>query len=289
LFPLSREASSSLGITSPQPTQKLLLSPFYLFTMTTPETQGPVIHSPERGRSPGPPTPGVHRRTQGGMLPPPPQGIEEQSPSPPLPPGPPPPQRSPSPPGPLSRQSSQSSVHNHRKSKQQEQGRKPDPFTNKSQYCIFQQQLYLYLQQNPNIYPNDINKVQFTLGFFTEGLPAEWAFLFIEKVAKKNKEKKPEPWGTWEEFYNELEIVFGDPNENQNELTRLENLTMKTGQTATEFFQEFDLYALHADYMKNEEILICMAEKKIPKQLVHSMFNCGKPPTVYQTLLRVVF
>jgi len=64
---------------------------------------------------------------------------------------------------------------------------------------------------------------------------------------------------------------------------------MKTGQTATEFFQEFDLYALHADYMKNEEILICMAEKKIPKQLVHSMFNCGKPPTVYQTLLRVVF
>jgi len=104
--------------------------------------------------------------------------------------------------------------------------------------------LYLCLQQNPDIYPNDINKVQFTLGFFTEGLPAEWAFLFIEKVAKKDKEKKLEPWGRWDKFYDELEVVFRDPNKKQNELTRLENLMMKTGQTAMEFFKNsiFMLY-----------------------------------------------
>jgi hypothetical protein len=70
-----------------------------------------------------------------------------------------------------------------------------------------------------------------------------------------------------------LDRVFGDPNEKPNELTKLENLTMKTGQTAIEFFQEFDLYALQAEYMENNKILICMAEKKIPKQLVHSLFN----------------
>ena len=140
--------------------------------------------------------------------------------------------------------------------------------------------MYLYLQQNPDIYPNDINKVQFALRFFTEGLPAEWAFLFIEKVAKKDKEKKPEPWGRWDEFYNELKVVFRDLNEKRNKLTRLENLTMKT---AMEFFQEFNLYALCTNYMKNDEILICMAEKKIPRQLVCSLFNCGTPPTMYQT------
>jgi len=62
------------------------------------------------------------------------------------------------------------------------------------------------------------------------------------------------PWGTWNEFTSELEVVFGDPNEERNELTKLENLTMKTGQTATEFFQEFDLYALRADYMKDDKV-----------------------------------
>jgi|SRR5882762_1640354 len=56
---------------------------------------------------------------------------------------------------------------------------------------------------------------------------------------------------------------------------------MNTGQTATEFFQEFDLYALHADYMKNDKILICMAEKKIPQQLVCSLFNHGTSPIEY--------
>ena len=50
-----------------------------------------------------------------------------------------------------------------------------------------------------------------------------------------------------------------------------------------EFFQEFDLYALRTDYIKNNQILICMAEMKIPRQLVHSLFNHRTPPTVYQT------
>jgi hypothetical protein len=122
-----------------------------------------------------------------------------------------------------------------------------------------------------------MNKVQFALGFFTEGLPAEWAFLFIKKVAKKDKDKNLMPWGTWNKFYDELEVVFGDLNKKRNELMKLENLMMKTGQTATEFFKEFDLYALCADYMKNNQILIRMAEKKIPRQLVCSLFNHGTP------------
>jgi len=58
---------------------------------------------------------------------------------------------------------------------------------------------------------------------------------------------------------------------------------MKTGQTTTELFQEFDLYALRTDYMKNNKILIRMAEKKIPRQLVPSLFIHRTPSTVYQT------
>src|SRR5882762_4172990 len=103
----------------------------------------------------------------------------------------------------------------------------------------------------------------------------------VYRVAKKDREKHPIPWGTWDELCSELEVVFGDPNEERNKLTKLENLTMKTGQTATEFFQEFELYALRADYMKNDKILIRMAEKKIPKHLVCSIFYRGKPPTEY--------
>jgi len=78
--------------------------------MITPKMQGPVVYSPPRGRSPGPPTPRVHRRTPGGTLPPP-QGIKEQFSLPPLPPGLP------------SQQSSRSSMWSHPRSKQREQGR----------------------------------------------------------------------------------------------------------------------------------------------------------------------
>jgi hypothetical protein len=58
-----------------------------------------------------------------------------------------------------------------------------------------------------------MERIQFALGFFTEELPAEWAFLFIEKVAVRYKKKNLMPWGTWNEFYEELEVVFGDLNE----------------------------------------------------------------------------
>src|SRR5882762_4079619 len=71
----------------------------------------------------------------------------------------------------------------------------------------------------------------------------------VYRVAKKDREKHPIPWGTWDELCSELEVVFGDPNEERNKLTKLENLTMKTGQTAMEFFQEFNLYA----YGKKED------------------------------------
>jgi hypothetical protein len=53
--------------------------------------------------------------------------------------------------------------------------------------------MYLYLGQNSDIYRNNQERVQFALGFFTEELPAEWAFLFIERVAKKDREKHPMP------------------------------------------------------------------------------------------------
>jgi hypothetical protein len=110
----------------------------------------------------------------------------------------------------------------------------------------------LYQQQNRDIYHFDEEKkIQFALGFFTDGLPKEWAFLFVEKVAWRIEKKDLMPWGTWNSFVEELEKVFADPNEARNELTKLENLTMKTGQTATEFFQEFDLYVLQANYMEN--------------------------------------
>jgi hypothetical protein len=182
--------------------------------MTTPEPP-PHTHSPERGRSPGPPSPGVHHRTPGNTPPPPGSQPPTQ--------------------GPSSRQTSSSSSSSSRsrhKSKQRERGRKPDPFTNKSQYCIFRQQLYLYIQQNPDIYPYDKDKVQFAIGFFTEGLPSEWAFLFIEKVAIKDKEGKPGPWGTWREFYDELETVFGD--------SPVEKLGRETPETCHHCQRRFD-------------------------------------------------
>ncbi|KIM81540.1 hypothetical protein PILCRDRAFT_8599, partial [Piloderma croceum F 1598] len=141
-----------------------------------------------------------------------------------------------------------------------EKGRRPDPFTQKSGYEKFRQQLSLFFQMN------------------------EEAQNFIEKVkAQATAGVIPvAAWGTWEEFATTLKTSFADPNKGKNSYNALEELTYSSGRSADEFLQEFETLAGRAGYMgatPNDAHLIVLLEQKVPIRLLDKVYNDVVPTT----------
>lgn len=220
-------------------------------------------------------------RTPGGHPPTPPQGEQEHY----HPPEGPPPDRLPDD-GPPDRGRSEYRYRSRSRHDplQKERGRKPDPFTKKSEYRRFLMQTNLYLRQNEKVYPTHADKIIFALEFFTEGLPQAWAELFATEhaAAAPSLSTLVHPFGTWQDFLTHLQKTFGDPNEERNEMNSLDSLTMKQGQTAVDFFQEFELYALRADLMKDHRTLIRLIEEKVHRHLVRAVYHRGTIPDTYE-------
>jgi hypothetical protein len=94
-----------------------------------------------------------------------------------------------------------------------ERGRRPDPFTNRSQYEKFFAQLLIFMAQNETLYKTDQEKILFILLLFTEGTPLAWATLYLKKALDNERRRQPHPWGNYHRFMGLVADAFGDPNE----------------------------------------------------------------------------
>src|ERR1700720_4094702 len=176
------------GIFSPFPSQPPRKS-------QTPERQSTSLPSPQRATPPKRPLPSP---------PEPPQGR--------LPP-------SPSPSNPHRRRSSTSP---HPRGEAKEKGRRPDNFTDRKDYERFILQLFIFLEQNRKVYPTDIDQILFTIGFFTEGVPLNWANLWLQKLTTRVRSQgRTSAYGSFDNFMAELGETFEDPNVERNEMTKL--------------------------------------------------------------------
>ncbi|KIM73834.1 hypothetical protein PILCRDRAFT_14903 [Piloderma croceum F 1598] len=165
-----------------------------------------------------------------------------------------------------------------------EKGHRPDPFTQKSGYEKFRQQLSLFFRMNEEVYSTNLEKVYFALSLMTEGTPGQWAQNFIEKVeARATAGVIPEAaWGTWTEFAAALKASFADPNKGKNSYNALEELTYSPGRSADKFLQEFETLAGCAGYMgatPNDAHLIVLLEQKVPLRLLDKVYNDVVPTT----------
>jgi hypothetical protein len=165
-----------------------------------------------------------------------------------------------------------------------ERGLKPDPFTKKSDYEKFHRSLGLYFRANEAIYPEDLDKIYFTLTLMTEGTPGQWAQNFIEKVDAQavNGQIPPNAWGTFEEFRQALKKSFADPNKDKNAYNNLEMLKYPPGRSADKFFQEFETLAGRAGYLganPNHVYLINLIEEKLPRHLINLVYSKDVPIT----------
>jgi hypothetical protein len=165
-----------------------------------------------------------------------------------------------------------------------EKGRRPDPFTKKSEYEKFHQQLSIFFRMNTAVYTTEIEKIYFTLSLMTEGTPGQWAQNFVDKVeAQAVTGVIPDAaWGTWAQFVAALKKSFEDPNKKRTSNYALEDLMFSPGQTADEFLQEFETLAGRAGYMganQDDSRLIVLLEKKVPLRILDRVYSDVLPVT----------
>jgi hypothetical protein len=158
-----------------------------------------------------------------------------------------------------------------------EKGVRPKEFIDKKQYCAFLLQLTLFLIQNNGIYKTSQERIMFTLGLFTNWFPAQFALLYSNNTLNSGH------WGKWDKFLTKLEENFGDLNEENTAWQKLKSTRMEKGETATEFFQRFEIDASRAGSSNNDKSLIHILEILIPFYITRQLTYGGRiPPTQYR-------
>ena len=163
-----------------------------------------------------------------------------------------------------------------------EKGRRPDEFTKREDYSRFGFQLTIFMAQNESIYSTDSEKILFTLGFFTAGVPLTWATRWLEEVARKVPIMgQSRAFGSWNNFKNEIQETFEDPNIAKNEMIKFEELKYDPRQPIPEFLQEYELIAGRAK-ITDDRTLIHQLEKKVPAELIKRVYDGQQIPEDYQ-------
>uniref|UniRef100_A0A0W0FMM6 CCHC-type domain-containing protein n=1 Tax=Moniliophthora roreri TaxID=221103 RepID=A0A0W0FMM6_MONRR len=115
----------------------------------------------------------------------------------------------------------------------------------------------LYLMANKTLYPNDKDKILFTLSYMKEGQAANWMKAKTDKYKKELREKeaetsdtKPEDQvhlTTWEEFLNEFKKAFRPLDIGTDARLKMK-LLKQNKKHVDEYITEFRLLAADAEY-----------------------------------------
>ena len=169
--------------------------------------------------------------------------------------------------------------------------KEPDPFTDRKYVRQFLQQIVLNFSANPKRFKTDQSKILFVLSYMTTGEPGQWAEIFIESRTRLVGVWAPVNWGSWADFTNKLSASFIDPNEEQNAYLELAAHTQKSGQTAEQFFQTFELLARRAGYLNDgavqDQILIRLLLGKVKDSYIDKMYM-SEPPTTYALFKKAI-
>jgi hypothetical protein len=132
--------------------------------------------------------------------------------------------------------------------------------------------------QNDSIYPNNRDKILFILSLMTDGVPGEWMKHWITQLLAK-RQSMP----SYDEFNEQLEKRFIDPNLEQTEYQSITKMTWEQSkETLPEFFTRFEIASGHAGYFGNDKELIHFLEQKIPQYYHKQLYYGGAAiPTTY--------
>ena len=159
-----------------------------------------------------------------------------------------------------------------------ERGVKPEPFTDVKKFEMFRLAYVIYLMQNNSVYPTDQDKILFILSLMNDGVPGEWMKHWMAQLLA-GQQRMP----SYEEFNEQLEKQFLDPNLDQLEYQSITKMTWEQSkETLPEFFTRFEIAAGHARYLRIDKELIYFLEQKIPQYYHKQLYFGGAViPTTY--------
>ncbi|KAI3600434.1 hypothetical protein WG66_001760 [Moniliophthora roreri] len=115
----------------------------------------------------------------------------------------------------------------------------------------------LYFMANETLYPNDKDKILFTLSYMKEGQAANWMKAKTEEYKKELREKEAEPSDTkpedqiqvitWEEFLTDFKKAFRPLDIGTNARLKMK-LLKQNKKHVDEYITEFRLLAVDAGY-----------------------------------------
>ncbi|ESK90381.1 hypothetical protein Moror_13709 [Moniliophthora roreri MCA 2997] len=115
----------------------------------------------------------------------------------------------------------------------------------------------LYLMANDTLYPNDKDKILFTLSYMKEGHAANWMKAKMDEYKKALKEKEAEPSDTkpedqihvmtWEEFLEDFKKVFQPLDIGTNARLKMK-LLKQNKKHVDEYITDFRLLSIDTEY-----------------------------------------
>ncbi len=145
-------------------------------------------------------------------------------------------------------------------------------------FTTFMCSVNLYIIGNAKAFPEDQDKIIFTLSYMKHGHAGAWAGNFTDRAIDGSD------WGKWDKFKASLTKSFADPNLTKHAVEKLE--TMKQGrQSADEFFQTFETYRRQAGYTDDKAhsaYLIRLLEKAMNEELVNRVHTAENPVVTYE-------
>lgn len=183
-----------------------------------------------------------------------------------------------------------------------ENGVKPNLLSDQKKFREWDRDVSVYFIANPNKFNTDDSKIAFVLTLLKEGDGASFRDNFMDQITAELQTRRdaaaaanaalpagqphaPLPddmrMGTWYAFHQRLVDRFGDPNEADNAYYAMEATRYDPKKTAYEFFQRLDSNITRAGYQGQNQFLINLLKRVLPKALLFTVGSQQVPPTTY--------
>jgi len=138
---------------------------------------------------------------------------------------------------------------------------------------IFLRQCNLVFSGDKKNYKDDQDKITYALSLMRGGIAEEWAGTMMDKREGVCKGEAINPFDDWEDFCNEMDCAFGNPNPEDMAQTKLRRI-FQGNRTAEDYIVQFQTYETQTGFDK--KALIEAFKRNMNPRLSERIYNREK-------------
>ena len=119
-------------------------------------------------------------------------------------------------------------------------------------------------------YADDQDKIMYALLLMQGGMVEEWAGTKIDQREAAKKNEAINPFDDWDDFCNEVDCAFGDPNPEDTAQTKLKRM-FQGSRTTEEYVVQFQTYEAQTGFDK--KALIKAFKQNMNPRILEHIYN----------------